>query len=214
MKDILFRHVRLTKVPPLLPDFTRMRLSDDLRAAIEPPANSCVQPPAIGVTPGDQRKAIGLIRAGCKSETGRPPRALTDTECTGPIESIQHCGNVAAHETRPALDRGKIVAKTKLQFLDGTAKVNQVLFRQRREGFHQDQTTKVRSIGLGHARQSCHRRSFFGPMHALTLRVKNHQHTPMTGQRQMADDRSGFQLIATAAINDQTAAGEKTDADP
>ena len=188
-------------------------MGDDLRSAIEPLANADVQTLAARMSPRDRRKTRGFVRARCKGEARRSPGALADAECAGAVENIENGGNVGAHETGAALGGGKIIAKADLQFLDGIAEVRKVVIGKSRQSLHQDQTAKAGGVSRAHGRKTSHSRSFLGSVDTLTLRVENYQDAPFVRNRQTADDWGEPRLVSTAAVDDEPAAGKKTDAD-
>src|SRR6266404_5815964 len=89
----------LTKMPMLAIGLGRVRVGDDLRAAIERPANSNVQTSAACWRRCHHRKARGLILRRRESKAGRSPGALANAECAGAVENIEDGGNAGTHET-------------------------------------------------------------------------------------------------------------------
>ena len=168
----------------------RMRVSDDLRAAIEPLANPDVQTPARSrCRRAMAAKPVRLFGRRRKREAGRPPGTLTDAERAGAIQSVQNGGDITAGEARSALSRGKIIAEANLQFLDRGAEAREVLLGKRRQCLHQDQAANVRGVGVRHRRERGESRHFVEAMQAAIFRVENNKNTPAVRKRQMADDR-------------------------
>src|SRR6185312_13051633 len=114
------------KVPVLFIGLGRVRVGDDLCAAIERLANSNVQTSAARLRRRDRRKALGVVRCLRKSKARRAPGALADTECAGAVENTEDGGDVGTHEAC-ALGRSKIIAEHDLHFLDGCAELRKVL---------------------------------------------------------------------------------------
>ena len=185
-----------------------MHVRDDFSPAIEPAANPDVQISTVGTLPSKRRQAVGFFRRRCKCKAGRSPGALPDAVRAGSIECRQHGGNCRTRKAPAALCEGEIAAKPHLQFLYGSAEARDVAFGECRQYLHEDQAAKVSGISLRHWRKTGKGRHLLGTVHAATQWIEDSQNAPITGKRQVADNRRHRWLAAMAAIDNEAAAVE------
>ena len=113
---------------------------------------------------------------------------------------------------RAALSGGKIIAEANA-FPDRGAEVREVVLGDGRQCLHQDQTANVIGVRVGHWRKSGESRHFVRVHACPEFFGQESRGRANVRKLQTADDRRRPWFIPAAAVNDQSAAGKKPDAD-
>src|SRR5215470_7103505 len=188
-------------------------MNRNLGGAIETCAHSDVQALTARMALRDASQAVCLLQRCRKCESGRSPRALSNSESAFAIERSEHGGDVGTCESHSTLRDREIVAKARLKLLDRRSKAHNVVFGGRGQCFHDDQPAELGSVAIRERWQAAESRNFVGAVDPPTCRIEYHNNSPAIREADMADDWGRSLVLQAAAVDNESASVKQPDTD-
>jgi hypothetical protein len=159
-----------------------------------------------------RRQAFSVCLVFCESETGRPPRTLTDAVSAVGGHVVKDLGDGRTREPA-ALRRCKIIAEPLLDFRDRLAEPKDVAFRDSGKRLHQHKATNLSRASGRHRLKRSESSALGLAMRAVSLRIENQDNSPGLWKIHSDENWRRRALRRSPAVDDEAAMLEQADSD-